>query len=153
MGEDINILNTVIKGEVMAVESYNVFIKNIDDRLLRGDLRGLQQVHRNHIAMLAKCIQEMGQIPGESAGFTGYMSNRILNNKTANSKDKTILKEMEDTNEKGLNTLRDIIENGKKNISKSTLQIVEKVYEEDLRNVNKIKEISDRYNENLLLKK
>jgi bacterioferritin len=74
MNNDIKQLNTALKGEHMAVESFDHYIHDATDDTLRQQLQGIQQTHRTHASQLSVRIQQLGGNPVNTAGIAGAVA-------------------------------------------------------------------------------
>ena len=65
----INELNTVLRGELMAAESYDLFISNTDDEKIRQIFGQFRADHRRHAELLAERIRSLGAAPGKERAY------------------------------------------------------------------------------------
>ncbi|NLY55081.1 MAG: DUF2383 domain-containing protein [Firmicutes bacterium] len=72
--EVIKALNAFLKGEHMAIRSYDEFVHNVQDHSIKKELARIQQEHKQHAADIARRIQELGGKPQESTGLAGIMA-------------------------------------------------------------------------------
>ena len=99
----INHLNTLFKGEQMAIESYEKFIRSSEDDKIKSSLREIQHDHREHAIKLAERIQSIGGKPDYGTGITGAISNLRLTLETRNKNGSVeILKRAYDGEDKGI---------------------------------------------------
>ena len=70
----INELNTVLKGELMAVESYDMFIYNTDDERIRQQFERFREDHKEHAELLSRRIRSLGSVPDKGTGLPGMFS-------------------------------------------------------------------------------
>jgi bacterioferritin (cytochrome b1) len=63
--ETIDALNTLLQGEYMGVESFNLFISKIEDNRLKERLKSIQDKHRENIKILSNYILDLGGKPDE----------------------------------------------------------------------------------------
>ena len=57
----VNELNTILKGEHMAVESYDRFIHMIEDDRVKEEFQKILDDHKKHVRLLEKRIKELGE--------------------------------------------------------------------------------------------
>lgn len=114
-------LNNILKGEYMAVDKYNSYIKNVDDENLKRDLANIQEEHKKQISTISQRVEQLGgnavNGPGIQGVFTGIMSNII----TPKEKEK-IVREALDGEQMGIHSTEELLpsftdENSKKIVS------------------------------------
>lgn len=96
-------LNSLLKGEQMAAESYEKFISVVEEEGVKSELQNIQRQHKQHAAKLAERIQSIGGRPDYNTGITGVIANARLTMETKgmnNSLD--ILKRAYDGEDKGI---------------------------------------------------
>jgi len=69
--QDIKHLNTALKGEHMAIESFDFFIKDTKDEIRKDKLMRIQRHHKNQATRIADKIQQLGGKPINTAGIPG----------------------------------------------------------------------------------
>ncbi len=74
---DIDKLNSFLKDEVAAVETYQQCIDKVDDPVLTTSLTNIQQSHQARVDLLGKKIQDLGGSPDYSSGLWGSFSKLI----------------------------------------------------------------------------
>lgn len=104
-------LNAVLRGEQMAVEAYERFIKNMEDPYIKKEFEQIQQDHKMHADILSRKIQSLGATPESSTGFSGLMANTMIALQTKISRNNTekILKRAYDGEDKGIGMVEEII--------------------------------------------
>lgn len=86
---DINQLNSFLKDERAAVETYRQCIDKLDDPEVLADLSSLQDSHQRRVAMLSEKVKELGGTPEAESGMWGTFakmvegSARMLGSKSA----------------------------------------------------------------------
>ncbi|HZK00212.1 MAG TPA: DUF2383 domain-containing protein [Tissierellaceae bacterium] len=91
--DSIKVLNELLQGEYMAVESFNNFISRVEDDRIKNGLQDVQKQHRENIDMLASYIQNIGGKADENLGMKGKMAELKLNLDLIKSNDEDIIKE------------------------------------------------------------
>jgi len=71
---DIRELNTALKGEHMAIESFDHYIKDTEDEETKKKLMDMQQQHQFHAIQLSERIQQLGGNPAHTSGLPGIMA-------------------------------------------------------------------------------
>ena len=96
-------LNTLLKGEHMAIESYEKFIQSSNDDKIKSSLQEIQRDHKEHAAKLAQRIQSIGGKPEYGTGIPGAISSVRLTLETrAKTDSMEILKRAYDGEDKGI---------------------------------------------------
>ncbi|HEY0714955.1 MAG TPA: DUF2383 domain-containing protein [Polyangia bacterium] len=73
----VDTLNSFLRGEISAVETYRQAIEKINDPSLRSRLQDLQQMHERQAAKLRNQISQVGGQPSESSGPWGGFAKLI----------------------------------------------------------------------------
>lgn len=71
---DIKELNMALKGEHMAIESFDHFIKDAKDESAKKSLMDMQQKHQFHAMQLSERIQQLGGDPVNTSGVLGVIT-------------------------------------------------------------------------------
>ncbi len=86
--ETIKVLNELLQGEYMAIESFNNFISRLEDEKSEKVFQEIQKQHRENIDKLASYIQDIGGQPDENLGMKGTMGDIKLNMDLGSSSDR-----------------------------------------------------------------
>ncbi|WP_010247544.1 DUF2383 domain-containing protein [Acetivibrio cellulolyticus] len=106
----VNELNTVLKGTLMAVESYDKYINELEDKKIKDELKKIQGDHKEHANLLENRIKELGGKPNEKLGVAGAMASaKIAIQNIGNTKAVDILKRAYDGEDKGISMTEEII--------------------------------------------
>ena len=106
----VNELNTVLKGTLMAVESYDKYIKELEDKKIKDELKKIQGDHKEHADLLESRIKELGGKPNEKLGVAGAMASaKIAMQNMVKAKTIDILKRAYDGEDKGISMVEEII--------------------------------------------
>mgnify|MGYP000973362960 FL=1 len=105
----INELNTVLRGELMAVESYDLFISNTDDDKIRKLFEQFRADHKEHAELLYDRIRSLGAVPGKRTGIPGMFSQIKLEFETKRKDSDEILKRAYFGEDKGVKMVEEII--------------------------------------------
>ncbi|WP_051624329.1 DUF2383 domain-containing protein [Clostridium akagii] len=73
----ISELNTILKGEYMAIDSYEKYIDNISDANAKSELQKIQKEHKTQAISLAERVQNLGGIPTKNIGVIGKVAETI----------------------------------------------------------------------------
>ena len=107
----VNELNAILKGEYMAIESYDKFIHATEDDNVRQEFHKILDNHKKHASLLENRIKELGGEPNENLGFAGIMANLKIAMKTMGDKSAIdIVKQAYDGEDKGIAMAEEIIE-------------------------------------------
>ncbi|WP_163997852.1 DUF2383 domain-containing protein [Pyxidicoccus caerfyrddinensis] len=71
IGKDVDTLNTFLRGEISAVETYRQALGHVSDDRLRGALEDCQHDHEHRVEELKDRIRKMGGEPSEGSGVWG----------------------------------------------------------------------------------
>lgn len=74
---DIKYLNSFLKNELAAVETYDQCLDKADNPSISSSLSALQQSHRKRADLLAERIRSMGGSPADSSGTWGGIAKLI----------------------------------------------------------------------------
>jgi uncharacterized protein (TIGR02284 family) len=67
----VETLNTYLRGELSAVETYRQAVAKVEDEFLRASLRELQVSHEQRVSLLRARIEQLGGEPAKSSGAWG----------------------------------------------------------------------------------
>lgn len=71
---EIHELNRALKGEHMAIESFDHYIQDIDDSNMKKHFQDIQQQHKFHAIQIAERIQQLGGNPANTSGIGGIVA-------------------------------------------------------------------------------
>lgn len=69
--QDIDKLNSFLRGELSAVETYNQALEKLDDPTIEQQLRTLRDSHAARVQQLSSRITALGGKPADSSGMWG----------------------------------------------------------------------------------
>lgn len=138
MNNDIKELNTALKGEHMAIESFDYYIQDAKDEDTRKSLMDMQQQHKFHAMQLSERIQHLGGNPVNSSGVTGVMAE--LKNKVTPKKyvDNNMIKSIVQGEELGIQAYGEIMANMS---DASNQKLTEEMLIESVRIVEKLNQM------------
>lgn len=67
-------LNKALKGEHMAIESFDHYIQDTHDENTKKKLMEMQQLHQFHAMQLSERIQKIGGDPANASGIAGLIT-------------------------------------------------------------------------------
>ena len=139
MNNDIKELNTALKGEHMAIESFDYYIQDSKDESTKKSLMDIQQQHQFHAMQLSERIEQLGGNPINTSGMIGVMSE--IKNKLTPKKyvDNNMIKSAVQGEEMGIQAYGEIMAN----LSDSSNQrLTEEMLIENIRIVEKLNEMA-----------
>lgn len=146
MKENTNLteLNAVLKGEEMAVESYEKIMKNIEDSYIISELHTIQQDHQSHVDVLTKKIRDLGGDPEKSTGITGLMATTMLSVESRINRNDTVklLKKVYDGEDKGIAAVEEII---KGDLDQDSMSLVKQILSTDHDHLRTLSNIIAKY--------
>jgi uncharacterized protein (TIGR02284 family) len=74
---DIKQLNSLLRGELSAVETYQQCIENVSDQVLVSQLTALQTSHRARSILLRERIVTLGGQPDQTSGLWGSVAKAL----------------------------------------------------------------------------
>ena len=104
-----NELNTLLKGEQMAVEAYERFISAVDNEKIKEGFQKIQINHKEHAGHLAERIQNLGEVPDGNTGIAGVFSTMKLGMQTNGKSSFDVLKMAYDGEDKGIAAAEEVI--------------------------------------------
>lgn len=108
---DIKELNTALKGEHMAIESFDYYIQDAKDEDTKKSLMDMQQQHQFHAMQLSERIEQLGGNPVNTSGMIGVMAE--IKNKVTPKKyvDNNMIKSAVQGEEMGIQAYGEIMAN------------------------------------------
>ena len=98
-------LNSFLRGEISAVETYRQALDKITDPAIRAQLQSCEQDHEQRIELLRERISELGGTPERSSGAWGVWAKLVQGGGNLLG-DKTALQALEEGEDHGLNDYR-----------------------------------------------
>lgn len=83
-------LETLLKGEQMASDSYNKFIQNAKDENIKKQLQSIQQTHKKHAMSISTRLQDLGVKPHDGVGISGKIAEFMSEAKDSKNKDTSL---------------------------------------------------------------
>lgn len=103
-------LNAFLKGEYMAIDSYDTFIQKSTDPKVKAEFQRIQQEHKNHALQISERIQNLGGRPATGLDIKGKIAETVSNIKNSRPKnDVDILVQAYDGENMGINTATEIV--------------------------------------------
>jgi uncharacterized protein (TIGR02284 family) len=98
-------LNSFLRGEISAVETYKQAIEKIKDPAIRTQLQSCEQDHEKRIQLLRERITSLGGKPDQGSGAWGVWA-KVLQGGSDLLGEKTALSTLEQGEDHGLNDYR-----------------------------------------------
>lgn len=133
--ETIKVLNELLQGEYMAVESFNNFISRVEDDRIKIGLQDVQKQHRENIDILANYIQNIGGQADENLGMKGKMAELKLNLDLIKSNDEDIIKEAIEGETNGIEMTEKILRG---NLDDKSRDLTGKILANDRKSIDKL---------------
>jgi bacterioferritin len=106
----INELNAFLKGEYMAIDSYEHYIRIASNKSVKTLLQNIQNDHKNHALSISDRINLLGGEPADGVGISGKVAEFISTLKHKNNtQDIDILKEALSGESKGIEMAEEIV--------------------------------------------
>ncbi len=133
---DINVLNNVLEGTYMGIDSYSKFVNNIDNPDLRHKLENQERQYKESASQLASHIRNLGGNAKDNPGFKGVVTT-VTNTVKLLGEDKTVrsLEMIKD----GIKTAIDAKEDAIDKVSSNSKQLLQSQLESDKTILNEIK--------------
>jgi bacterioferritin (cytochrome b1) len=103
-------LNTFLKGEYMAIDSYEHFIRCASNNNVKSLLQDIQNDHKHHAISISERINLLGGDPITGVGVSGKVAEVVSNLKHINhNNDIDILREALSGESKGINITEELV--------------------------------------------
>jgi bacterioferritin len=138
MKKNINELNAYLKGEYMAIDSYEQFIEKVQDNKLKAQFQNIQQDHKRHAIKVAQRIQNLGGRPTGGVGFTGKVAEAVSSVKYMGKDDSFLLHQAFNGENKGIQMAEEIV---KGDLDKHSAELVRDLLNEDRGHLNTLENL------------
>ena len=133
----VNELNAILKGEHMAIESYDKYIHAVEDDYVRNEFHKILDDHKMHANLLENRIKELGGEPKEKLGLVGIMANAKIAVQTMGDKKAIdLVKQAYDGEDKGIAMVEEIIKGDLDEKSSKLMNDILSKEHDHLRNMN-----------------
>lgn len=130
-------LNAFLKGECMAIDSYEKYINTVQDSSTKNDMSQILKVHRDNAQELSDRIVQLGGKPTNSIGLRGKFGQMMGTIKDIKKhSDEDICKKAYYWENKGSNMAEEIV---KGDIDSESADLVNKIISADKDNLNTLK--------------
>lgn len=133
-------LNTLLKGEYMAIQGYERYIQNIEDQKIKVQLQEIQKDHKQHAIMIAERIQNLGGRPVDGLGLMGEMAQAFdsIKNIPKEKDTRFILHDAYEGEQKGIQMAEEI---AKGDLDKESEDLIKKILKEDRKHVKALEKL------------
>jgi rubrerythrin len=141
--ETINELNTLLKGEYMAINAYDRFIGEASDSTAKQELTDIQEEHKRHAEILSQHIKGIGGQPQQGTGIAGVMASAtgtLEGLKKRNTEE--IIKEAYDGEDKGIAKSEEIV---KGDLDEESMKLVNGILSDDHGHLSKMAHMIAKY--------
>jgi rubrerythrin len=135
-------LNTVLKGEQMAAESYDLFISNVDDERIKDQFELFRSNHKRNAEILSDRIRSLGAEPDKGTGLPGMFSQMKLELQTKGRDSEDVLKRAYFGEDKGVKMAEEIV---KGDLDAESASIVSDVLKNDRSHLEMMMEFMQNY--------
>lgn len=104
--KSINVLNSLLRGEISAVETYRLAIDKIQDSKYRNVLQDNLRSHERRVGLLRDCVTRLGGQPNQGSGAWGAFTKLVAGGATAFG-DNAAISALEEGEDRGLKQYRD----------------------------------------------
>lgn len=128
-------LNSFLEGTYMAIHTYEKYIYHTNDQKIKQLLQKIQQNHKQHAAMIAERIQNLGGIPVDDVGFMGHMVELVSSFKS--TKDSAhILKDALVGEQRGIEKSKEILDD---HLDDESFALVQRILDADEQHIDLLK--------------
>jgi uncharacterized protein (TIGR02284 family) len=75
--ESVNTLNSFLRGEMSAVETYRQALEKVDEQPVRATLQECLESHQRRVSLIASRIQNLGGKPSTESGVWGFFAKAV----------------------------------------------------------------------------
>lgn len=139
----IDVLNQILWGEHMAIDIYDSYMNNIQDKELRKKLQKFQQDHKGHAMKLSAHIQDLGGTPQENRGLIGMMTRTMGKvNTFLKQNPEEILTELYSGEDKGLAKSVKLSEN---HLNEKSKAVLKEIFSDEHDHLKELKSLIEQY--------
>lgn len=147
MNENVKVvkeLNSLLKGEYMAIEGYERFIQNLEDEEIKTELQRIQKDHKQHAILIAERIQNLGGRPVDGIGIMGEMAQAVdsIKNLPKQKDTRFILHDAYEGEQKGIQMAEEI---AKGDLDKESEDLIKKILKEDRKHIKTLEKLLNQH--------
>ncbi len=140
--KQVGVLNHVLEGTYLGIDSFTKYLNNIDDTSLRHKLEDQEKLYRDNATQLSSHIRDLGGNPSDNPGLKGIMTN-VTSTMKLMGKDKTV-KALEMIRN-GVETAIDTKEEAMRELSGESRQLIESQLQNDKTILSEVKNYLDGF--------
>jgi bacterioferritin len=134
---NIKTLNELLKGEHMAVQSYESVMPYLSENT-RKEISGIIRDHKEHALEISDRITKLGGMPVESTGMAGAMSQMKLKAESLVQDEKSMLVKLYDGEDQGIAAVEKVSEG---DLDKTSMEMVRKMLRTDHDHLKKLQQL------------
>jgi bacterioferritin len=141
--KNITELNEMLKGEQMAVQSYERYLEAVQDEEVKREFCCFLSDHKHHIDLISGHIQALGGKPDYGTGFAGLMTgvkNAVKN--AAGRSTLEVIKEAYNGEDKGIGMTEEVV---KGDLDPESMKLVKNILATDHDHLKRMMQLIGRY--------
>jgi bacterioferritin (cytochrome b1) len=143
MQSSINELNAFLKGEYMAINSYEDFIQKSTDPHVKAEFQRIQQEHKHHAIQIAERIQNLGGLPAYGLDVKGKILETVSSIKNMGNKNELeLVVEAYEGENMGIKTASEIV---KGDLDNESMTLIGNIINQDKTHLNDLRNLSSRF--------
>ncbi len=131
-------LNAFLKGNYMAIESYERFLEKINEPEIRKIFQKIKANHEEHAKLVQERIRNLGGEPVDSSGIIGDMVDWMDQFKLETKELPHIIKDAQTGEFRGIKKSKEMLEN---DLDEESLSLVQNILEKDEEHVALLTEL------------
>lgn len=136
----IDELNVFLKGEYMAIDSYEAFIQKANSPKVKAELQRIQQEHKHHATKISERIQNLGGSPVNGVDVKGKLAATVSNIKNARTQtDSDILAEAYFGEDMGIKAGADTARGA---LDRESMSLIGNIIDQDKSHLEELKNLS-----------
>jgi bacterioferritin len=134
---NIKTLNELLKGEHMAVQSYESVMPYLAENT-RKEISEIIRDHKQHALEISDRITKLGGIPVESTGMAGVMSQMKLKAESMVQDEKNMLMKLYDGEDQGIAAVEEV---SRGDLDETSMEMVKKMLRTDHDHLKKLHQL------------
>lgn len=135
----INELNAFLKGEHMAIDAYEKYLRKINTPYIKSEFEQIKDDHEHHAVLLSERIELLGGKPARGVGFTGKVAEVMSSVKGIGKTDeKFIIKDAYHGEDLGIEMAEEII---KGDLDEKSNKLIDEILEKDRNHLDTLKSL------------
>jgi bacterioferritin len=134
---NIKTLNELLKGEHMAVQSYESVMPYLTENT-RKEISDIIRDHKQHALEISDRITKLGGVPVESTGMAGVMSQMKLKAESMVQDEKNMLVKLYDGEDQGIAAVEEV---SRGDLDETSMEMVKKMLRTDHDHLKKLQQL------------